>query len=255
MFMQFILLLTSLISFVSAVPLVLRDVVDPPITSPTAGSVWHVGDRQTVTWSTAGLPSNPTNPNGMLVLGYNYNNSENLMLGKPTLKITEADRPDMLMYQLDSPLATNLDYAAGQAEITVPNVPTRSDYIVVLFGDSGNASPEFTIINDASASVAPTSSEPASSTPSSLPVSSPPASTPVDSSPSPITGSPTTTPLPTATAPVLDQSTGSGLSSTVVTLTPSATPSPAQTNAAWQKHTSSVGTSVSVVLALLYFVF
>ncbi|KAI9462229.1 hypothetical protein HD554DRAFT_2002369, partial [Boletus coccyginus] len=105
--------------------LVLRDVVSPPITSPTAATVWHVGQTQTVTWSTTSLPVNQTNPVGMLVLGYMSNDSENLML--------------------DSPLATNLNYSAGQAQITVPNVPTRSDYIVVLFGDSGNASPEFTI--------------------------------------------------------------------------------------------------------------
>jgi hypothetical protein len=34
-------------------------------------------------------------------------------------------------YPPDSPLATNLSYAVGQAEITVPNVPTGSNYIVV----------------------------------------------------------------------------------------------------------------------------
>ncbi|KAF8558329.1 hypothetical protein OG21DRAFT_1382797, partial [Imleria badia] len=102
-----------------------RDVVDPPITSPTANTIWNVGQTQTVTWQTTGLPVNQTNPSGMLVLGYMYNNSENLML--------------------NSPLATNLNYSVGQAQITVPNVPTRTDYIVVLFGDSGNASPEFTI--------------------------------------------------------------------------------------------------------------
>lgn len=27
-----------------------RDVVDPPITSPDATTLWHVGDKQTVTW-------------------------------------------------------------------------------------------------------------------------------------------------------------------------------------------------------------
>ncbi|OAX41746.1 hypothetical protein K503DRAFT_649824, partial [Rhizopogon vinicolor AM-OR11-026] len=108
-----------------SVPLKLRDVVDPPITSPTAGTVWHVGEMQLVTWSTTALSPNITNPVGMLVLGYMYNNSENLML--------------------NAPLATNINYMAGQAQITVPIVDTRDDYIVVLFGDSGNASPEFTI--------------------------------------------------------------------------------------------------------------
>ncbi|KAG6377238.1 hypothetical protein JVT61DRAFT_1292 [Boletus reticuloceps] len=132
MFAQYVLLLTSLLSSVLTLPLVRRDVVDPPITSPTASTIWHVGQTQTVTWNSTGLPVNQTNPIGMLVLGYLFNNSEHLML--------------------NSPLATNLNYSVGQAQITVPNVPTRSDYIIVLFGDSGNASPEFTIINDASSS-------------------------------------------------------------------------------------------------------
>ena len=35
-----------------ATPLVItqRDVVDPPITSPTAKTVWTVGETETVTW-------------------------------------------------------------------------------------------------------------------------------------------------------------------------------------------------------------
>lgn len=37
----------------------------------------------------------------------------------------------MLTFCQDSPLATQLNYSVGQAQITVPNVPTRSDYIVV----------------------------------------------------------------------------------------------------------------------------
>ncbi|KAG9315610.1 hypothetical protein JVU11DRAFT_3251 [Chiua virens] len=129
-------LLTFLFSSVFALPVALqvsqRDVVDPQITSPGSTTVWHVNAEETVTWSTTGLPANQTNPVGRLVLGYLYNNSENLML--------------------DSPLATNINYSVGYAQITVPNVPTRDDYIVVLFGDSGNASPKFTIINDASSS-------------------------------------------------------------------------------------------------------
>lgn len=34
--------------------------------------------------STTGLPANMSNPVGMLVLGYMYNNSENLMLSELT---------------------------------------------------------------------------------------------------------------------------------------------------------------------------
>ncbi|KAH7884958.1 hypothetical protein F5I97DRAFT_1881208 [Phlebopus sp. FC_14] len=257
MFMPVMLLLTSLATFVSAVPLALRDVVDPPITSPTANTVWHVGEQQTVTWNTTGLPSNPSNPNGMLVLGYMYNNSENLML--------------------DSPLATNLNYSTGQAQITVPNVSTREDYIVVLFGDSGNASPQFTIINDASSSTTPTpspTSTPIASTPTAPPSSpspspsssgsTPPPSPPAPSGSNPTTGpssgspSPTQTPTTTPPSPTLVENT----SNTLLTVTASTTSAtPAQTNAAGRVRALSVGegTAVSVGLVLglsvLQFVF
>jgi len=42
--------ISSLALLASSLPLKLRDVVDPPITSPTAGTVWHVGETQMVTW-------------------------------------------------------------------------------------------------------------------------------------------------------------------------------------------------------------
>ncbi|KAG2737618.1 hypothetical protein P692DRAFT_20761315, partial [Suillus brevipes Sb2] len=57
----------------------------------------------------------------------------------------------------DSPLATNINHTVGQVPITIPNVETREDYIIVLFWGSGNASPTFTIINDSSSAPAPAS--------------------------------------------------------------------------------------------------
>ncbi|ETW81827.1 hypothetical protein HETIRDRAFT_247666, partial [Heterobasidion irregulare TC 32-1] len=99
-------------------------VVSPPITSPTASTVWNVGDKVLVTWDTSDIPE-PKNFTGQLLLGFQENDSENLML--------------------DSPLASGFQLIDGQVQITVPDVPPKSDYIVVLFGDSGNASPEFTI--------------------------------------------------------------------------------------------------------------
>lgn len=48
--MRHLLLLTSLLAAILALPLVRRDIVDPPITSPTANTVWHVGQTETVTW-------------------------------------------------------------------------------------------------------------------------------------------------------------------------------------------------------------
>ena len=40
----------SLLAFVSALPLAVRDVFVPPVTSPSMGAVWVVGSQQNVTW-------------------------------------------------------------------------------------------------------------------------------------------------------------------------------------------------------------
>ncbi|PBK99785.1 hypothetical protein ARMGADRAFT_1008282 [Armillaria gallica] len=42
-------------------------------------------------------------------------------------------------------LASGFDILLGQYEVTVPYVAESSEYILVLMGDSGNWSPEFTI--------------------------------------------------------------------------------------------------------------
>jgi hypothetical protein len=129
-------------SLVRGLPTALsRDVVDPPITSPTTSTVWHSGETVTVTWDTSNIPpaSQLTNPTGMVVLGYidNPADGEHLMLNPP--------------------LASNFSITAGSVSFTVPSVITRSDYIVALFGDSGNISPTFTIQGtDASSSASPT---------------------------------------------------------------------------------------------------
>ncbi|KAI6030709.1 hypothetical protein F5J12DRAFT_802348 [Pisolithus orientalis] len=231
MFTTLALSLFSLVSCVLTVPLPARDVVDPPITSPTASTVWNVGETQTVTWSTANLPANITNPDGMLVLGYVANNSENLML--------------------QSPLATNLSYSVGQAQITVPNVPTGTNYIVVLFGDSGNASPQFAIMNGASSGTSATATSP-----------------PVMTSTTPSSPSPTTTPsngLPNqasstgqSSAPVVTVT-----STSAITISPSGTSSSSasasatsqaavssQTNAAGSKFVPSSHYSLFICLVL-----
>lgn len=216
----------SLALLALSLPLNLRDVVDPPITSPTAGTVWHVGEKQLVTWSTDGLSSNVTNPVGMLVLGYMYNNSENLML--------------------NSPLATNINYTDGQVLITVPNVETREDYIVVLFGDSGNASPEFTIINDSSSSSAPAPST--SSVQSVTPTGgiSPTGQTPSETLTSTLVNStPTTTSGITLAAGASTPTLSSGTSS-VVTSTATSTQT-THTGAAWRNHAP----GASIILALV----
>ncbi|KAJ3830657.1 hypothetical protein EV361DRAFT_881632 [Lentinula raphanica] len=117
-------------SLARALPTLLsREVFDPPITSPTASTVWQVGQTVTVTWDTTNLPpaSQLTDPNGTVVLGYmtSPTDSEHLMI--------------------DSPLAQDFPLSDGQVSFTVPSVVSRTDYIIALFGDSGNISPTFTI--------------------------------------------------------------------------------------------------------------
>ncbi|KZT23478.1 hypothetical protein NEOLEDRAFT_1069546 [Neolentinus lepideus HHB14362 ss-1] len=97
-----------------------RDVYDPRITNPQASTVWVVEDNAEATWDTSDMPQHVTNPKGKLVLGYIEDSS-------------------------DHPLADGFDISEGHIKFRVPRVEPRNDYIVVLFGDSGNRSPTFTI--------------------------------------------------------------------------------------------------------------
>ncbi|KAI0301171.1 hypothetical protein B0F90DRAFT_1618339, partial [Multifurca ochricompacta] len=101
-----------------------RIVVSPHITNPTRSTVWKVGDKVTVTWDNSTIPP-PGNFTGQLLLGFLTSDSENL--------------------DVSNPLATSFPLSSGAVQITVPDVQFRTNYIVVLFGDSGNASPQFTI--------------------------------------------------------------------------------------------------------------
>ncbi|KAK2465744.1 hypothetical protein APHAL10511_002288 [Amanita phalloides] len=101
-------------------------VFNPTITSPQSGFVWDMGKTYQATWSTQNIPPEKQNGTGLILLGHAGNGSENL--------------------DICHPLATNFPLIAGAVPITMPsNVATRDDYFIVLFGDSGNASPQFTI--------------------------------------------------------------------------------------------------------------
>ncbi|KAF8171985.1 hypothetical protein K438DRAFT_1612383 [Mycena galopus ATCC 62051] len=112
--------------FVASVPLATplpRDVYSPPVLSPGKGTVWKIGQRYNVTWSMANAPQSITNHIGMIVLVQ-----------------------DHVMVDLDTPLAQGFDIRnATHREITVPKVKPGK-YQVLLFGDSGNVGPEFTIV-------------------------------------------------------------------------------------------------------------
>ncbi|KAJ7073395.1 hypothetical protein B0H15DRAFT_869183 [Mycena belliarum] len=106
--------------------LVILDVFVPRITAPAAGTVWTSRTQQNVTWDVSGAPAS-------------ISNEALLMLRKG---------------ELTAPfiLAKGFDLRAGSLEITVPYVLTDSDYSLVLFGDSGNFGPVFTIQSDTDSS-------------------------------------------------------------------------------------------------------
>ncbi|TCD70869.1 hypothetical protein EIP91_001177 [Steccherinum ochraceum] len=122
---MFFFALITFTAFAAALPVYLRDVFVPPITSPDAGTIWVVGQTHNVTWDINGAPSQITNTNGTIVLVTN-------------------GRLD-----LENPLADNFSILDGFHPVTVPDVPDSADYALVLFGDSGNISPNFTIIHTA----------------------------------------------------------------------------------------------------------
>ncbi|KAJ6585178.1 hypothetical protein B0H19DRAFT_1250057 [Mycena capillaripes] len=111
------------------------EVITPHITSPTAAVRWAQCSNQTITWDTTHIPPAFVNNTGMILLGHNgvlYDSK-----GNP-------QRTENL--NTTHPLATHFAIGCGSVQISVPcDIPPRSTYIVVLFGDSGNCSPEFTI--------------------------------------------------------------------------------------------------------------
>ncbi|KAF8345856.1 hypothetical protein F5887DRAFT_1073936 [Amanita rubescens] len=118
----FVLFLLSLFSFVFSLPHVTRDVYDPPILYPKHTTIWAVGEKHHVVWNTTNPPEQITNTIGEVFL-------------------RKGDLTDV-----NHPLAGNFSILLGRIEITVPHVPPGHDYRIVLMGDSGNWSPEFTII-------------------------------------------------------------------------------------------------------------
>ncbi|CAO3681228.1 unnamed protein product [Umbelopsis ramanniana] len=103
-------------------------VYTPKVTSPNSTSVWQAGRRYAVTWdvNSAGVPI-PDDEQAMLYLGYIENN-------------------DQYNEHLFWKLASGFKLNTGHQEVVIPrDVKTRNSYIMVLIGDSGNASPQFTI--------------------------------------------------------------------------------------------------------------
>ncbi|KAH9043376.1 hypothetical protein EDB85DRAFT_941785 [Lactarius pseudohatsudake] len=116
----FIVFIVALMSLVAAAPLAVRDVYVPPITYPHDGTVWTIGSVHNVTWDNSNPPQQITNPNGVIML-------------------RKGDRTT------DIVLASDFKVVTGRVTVKVPNVQPGSNYSLVLFGDSGNFSPQFTI--------------------------------------------------------------------------------------------------------------
>ncbi|KAK0216642.1 hypothetical protein EDD85DRAFT_869772 [Armillaria nabsnona] len=112
----------SVFTLVFAIPVNLdkRDVFVPPILYPHSGTVWTINQRHNVTWDTSNAPVNITNSRGIIVL-------------------RKDNRATPLI------IAEGFDIRLGRFEITVPWVVQGDDYSLVLFGDSGNWSENFTI--------------------------------------------------------------------------------------------------------------
>ncbi|KDQ62519.1 hypothetical protein JAAARDRAFT_122290 [Jaapia argillacea MUCL 33604] len=104
-----------------------REVSDPRIISPSSVTLWLTGTNVTVTWDTSNIPSD-FDTKGKLVLGYLDGVDENEHL------------------DIENPLADGFSLIRGYIDVLVPQVDPGSDYIVVLFGDSGNRSSTFTIL-------------------------------------------------------------------------------------------------------------
>ncbi|KAJ7277500.1 hypothetical protein C8J57DRAFT_1504332 [Mycena rebaudengoi] len=98
---------------------VANDVFVPPILTPAAGTVWESFQRQSVTWDASNAPNT-------------ISNRASILLARDGVEFPCSD----------------FDLHAGFVELTVPHVLSGSDYQIVLFGDSGNLSPMFTINSD-----------------------------------------------------------------------------------------------------------
>lgn len=116
----------AFVSLVSGAPIELsqRDVFVPPVILPNSHSVWKVGTMQTVSWDVSGAPAQITNNKVKIVLVTNG------------------------LLDLEHPLADDLDLFSGSHQVQVPtNLKPGKNYQILVFGDSGNTGPFFTVTN------------------------------------------------------------------------------------------------------------
>ncbi|KAK0457231.1 uncharacterized protein EV420DRAFT_1621102 [Desarmillaria tabescens] len=96
----------------------------PPVLYPHAGTVWTIRQHHNVAWSYRDLSNAPVN------ITNRY--------GRIVLRKGTHDVPILI-------LAEGFDILLGRVEVTVPWVIQGDDYSLILWGDSGNYSQNFTI--------------------------------------------------------------------------------------------------------------
>lgn len=107
-------------------------VINPKITTPNSGTKWRAGQTVTVKWDTtyfdgSGNVPIPESSQGTIKLGYFENGDE-------------------YNEHLYWDLATGFSLASGSQTVTLPgDLVTKTSYIIVLMGNSGNASAKFVI--------------------------------------------------------------------------------------------------------------
>ncbi|KAI0032562.1 hypothetical protein K488DRAFT_17905, partial [Vararia minispora EC-137] len=103
-------------------------VVTPSFVEPAGGESYPAGSNQVAMWSTESITGEAQNYTGVLYLGYATADSTSEHL------------------DISHPLAYGFRLTDGQVEYTIPkNTTVRDTYFLVLVGDSGNTSPQFSI--------------------------------------------------------------------------------------------------------------
>lgn len=109
-------------------------VINPHITTPNSGTKWRSGQTVTIKWDTTYTEYGSTTPIPI---------PDNL---QGTIKLGYLENGDEYNEHLFWDLATGFKLNAGSQTVTLPSdLETRTGYIIVLMGNSGNASPKFKI--------------------------------------------------------------------------------------------------------------
>ncbi|KAI8882884.1 hypothetical protein K501DRAFT_250623 [Backusella circina FSU 941] len=119
------------VTFFALIALASAIVINPKITTPNSSTKWRAGETYTVKWDTTYYDGTSQQPipdtqTGTILLGYLEGSDPNEHLGHT--------------------LASGFKLNSGSQSVTLPaDLATKRDYIIVLMGDSGNASQRFFI--------------------------------------------------------------------------------------------------------------